>query len=106
VGTSFLYGELKKEIYMNILEGMSYGSKDCLLLTKTIYQLMQSAREFYENLIYTVKMIGFKNNNSDPCLLLKCTQDGIIIIGIYVDNCLVIGKRDGEYELIFELKKR
>jgi hypothetical protein len=42
--TAFLHGELQEEIYMNIPEGMSYDSKHCLLLTKTIYGLVQSAR--------------------------------------------------------------
>jgi hypothetical protein len=52
----------------------------------------------------TLKSIGFKGNKSDPCLLSKWTQDGVIMIGIYVDNCLVIGKRDKIDELIAELK--
>jgi hypothetical protein len=75
-----------------------------LLLTKTIYGLVQSAREFYKKLMATLKLIGFKGNKSDPCLLSKWTQDGVIMIGIYVDDCLVIGKHDKIYELIVELK--
>jgi hypothetical protein len=47
--TAFLYGKLQQEIHMNIPEGMSYDSKHCLLLTKTIYGLVQSAREFYKS---------------------------------------------------------
>jgi hypothetical protein len=47
--TAFLHGELQEEIYMNIPEGMSYDSKHCLLLTKTIYGLVQSARVFYKS---------------------------------------------------------
>jgi hypothetical protein len=41
--TAFLHGELKEKIYMNTLEGMSYDSKHCLLLSKTIYGMVQSA---------------------------------------------------------------
>jgi hypothetical protein len=104
VKTAFLHGELQEEIYMNIPEGMSYDSKDCLLLTKTIYGLVQSAREFYKKLMATLKLIGFKGNKYDPCLLSKWNQDGVIMIGIYVDDCLVIGKRDKIDELIVELK--
>jgi hypothetical protein len=48
VETEFSYGELQEEIYMNVPEVMSYDSKNCLLLTKTIYGLVQSAREFYK----------------------------------------------------------
>jgi hypothetical protein len=47
------------------------------------------------------KLIGFKENKSDLCLLSKWSQYGVIMIGIYVDNCLMVGKRYG----IDELKK-
>jgi hypothetical protein len=102
--TAFLHGELQEEIYMNIPEGMSYVSKHCLLLTKTIHGLVQSAREFYKKLMATLKSIVFKGNKSDPCLLSKWTQGGVIMIGIYVDDCLVIGKFDKIDELIVALK--
>jgi hypothetical protein len=55
VETAFLHGELQEEIYMNIPKVMSYDSKHCLLLTKTIYGLVQSAREFYKKLMATRK---------------------------------------------------
>jgi hypothetical protein len=89
--TEFLHGELQEEIYMNIPEGISYDSKHCLLLSKTIYRLVKSAREFYKKLMATLKLIGFKGNKSEPCLLSKWSQDGAIMIRIYVDDCLVIG---------------
>jgi hypothetical protein len=104
VETAFLHGELQEKIYINIPEGMSYDSKNCLLLAKTTYGLVRSAREFYKKLMATLKLIGFEGNKSDPCLLSKWTQDGVIMTGIYVDDCLVIGKRDGIDELIVELK--
>jgi hypothetical protein len=52
----------------------------------------------------TLKLIGFKGNKSDPCLLSKWTQDGVIMIGIYVDYCLVIGNCNRIDLLIVELK--
>jgi hypothetical protein len=36
---------------------------------------------------------------------LEWNQDGAIMIGIYDDNSMVIGKLDGIDELIVELKK-
>jgi hypothetical protein len=44
--TEFIHGELQEEICMKIPGGMSDDSKYCLLLTETIYGLVQSAREF------------------------------------------------------------
>jgi hypothetical protein len=52
---------------------------------KTIYGLVQSAKEFYKRLICELKDLGFTENKSDPCLLNKGN-------GIYVDDCLVLGK--------------
>ena len=56
---------------MNVPEGMNSNPNDCLSLTKTIYGLVQSAREFFEKLISVLKSIGFKENKSDPCLFSK-----------------------------------
>jgi hypothetical protein len=53
----------------------------------------------------TLKLIGFKGSKSDPCLLSKRTQNVVIMIGIYVDHYLLIGKRDKIDELIVELKE-
>jgi hypothetical protein len=63
VETAFLHDELQEEIYMNIPEGMSYDSMHCLLLTKTLYWLVKSIREFYKKLISNLKLIGFKDKN-------------------------------------------
>ena len=40
-----------------------------MILRKTIYGLVQSARKFYEKLIEVLKLIGFYGSQSDPCLL-------------------------------------
>jgi Reverse transcriptase (RNA-dependent DNA polymerase) len=69
VETAFLHGDLQEEIYMNI--PMNSNPNDCLFLTKTIYGLVQSAREFYKKLITVLKSLGFKENKSDPCLWLN-----------------------------------
>jgi hypothetical protein len=62
VETAFLYGELHKEIFMNFHEDMNSNSSDCLLLAKTNYGLVQSARELYQKLTSLQKLIGFKEN--------------------------------------------
>jgi Reverse transcriptase (RNA-dependent DNA polymerase) len=76
------------------------------MTNKTIYGLVQSAREFYKKLICERKDLGFSENKSDPCLLSKRNQTNIMIIGIYVDDCLVLGKDKNIQQLIdvLELK--
>jgi hypothetical protein len=105
VKTAFLQNEVQEEVCMNVPEGMSHDSRNCLLLTKISHGLVQSVREFYKKLMSTLKLIGFMVNKSYPCLLSKLIQYGFIMIGIYVDDYLVGVKRDRIAEWIGELKK-
>jgi Reverse transcriptase (RNA-dependent DNA polymerase) len=104
VETVFLYGELQEEIYMNVPEVLSTDSKNVLKLSKTIYGLVQSAREFYKKLISVLKLIGCKENKFDSCLFSKWEQDELTLVGIYVGDCLVIGKVKEIEKLIVDLK--
>jgi Reverse transcriptase (RNA-dependent DNA polymerase) len=100
VETAFLHGKLKEEINMNVPQDMKSEPNNCLLLTKTIYGLVQSAREFYKILIYVLKLVEFQENKSNPCLLTKWSDGKMLLIGIYVIDCLVVGKESHIEELI------
>jgi hypothetical protein len=104
VETAFLHGNLQEEIYMNVPKGLSQDDNTCLLSKKTIYGLVQSAREFYNKLLSTLKSMGFTENKSDPCLLSRWINGKVIMIGIYVDECLVVGKEEKIQEVIQGLK--
>jgi hypothetical protein len=80
---------------MEIPKGMEANENECLILKKTIYGLVQSAREFYKKLVLALKGCDFQGNSVDPCLWTKYTEHGIVFVGIYVDNCLVIGNEYG-----------
>jgi hypothetical protein len=77
------------------------------MLRKTIYCLVQSDRKFYEKLINVLKVIGFFRSKSDPSLWTMWDEklNHMIIIRIYVDDCLIIGKDESIDCLIDELKK-
>jgi hypothetical protein len=96
IETAFLQGDFDEEIYMELSKGLEIKQQK-LMLRKTIYGLVQSARKFYEKLINVLKVISFYGSKSDPCL--RTMRDGkvnhMIIIGIYVDDCLIIGKNEG-----------
>jgi hypothetical protein len=47
---------------MNIPEGMNEDQEHYLQLSKTIYGLVQSARDFYKYLILALKSIDFVEN--------------------------------------------
>jgi hypothetical protein len=67
--------------------------------------LVQSAREFHKKFILVLKPISFVENKSDPCLLSSWNGKEVILISIYVDDWLVIGKEERIQWLIVELKR-
>jgi hypothetical protein len=48
--------------------------------------------------------MGFTENKYDPCLLSKWNDDSVVMIGIYVNDCLVVGKEELIQEVIEGLK--
>jgi hypothetical protein len=65
---TFLHRDLDEEIYMEVPENLEIKHNKKLMLRKTIYGLVQSARRFYEKLINVLKVISFYRGKSDPCL--------------------------------------
>jgi hypothetical protein len=92
--TAFLHAEMNAEICMNIHEGINDYQDHCLQIKRKMYNLVQSAREFCKKLFLVIKSIGFMENKSDPCLLSNWNGKEVILIGIYVDECLVIGEKE------------
>jgi hypothetical protein len=92
---------------MDVPKGLSIVPNKKLLLRKSIYGLIQSTKKFYEKLIDVLKVIGFEGSKSDPCLwtMWDLVVNHMLIIGIYVNDCLIIGKKSSISNLLEELKK-
>jgi hypothetical protein len=104
IETAFLHGDLKEEIFMEIPEGMDIAKEDFLPLNKTIYGLVQSARQFYIKLVEALKSCVFKGSEVDSCLWTNHISLGMVMITIYVDDCLTIGAEQAIEEVINALK--
>jgi Reverse transcriptase (RNA-dependent DNA polymerase) len=104
VESAFFHGNLQEEIYMNVPEGLQQDSNSCLLLKKTIYGLVQSARDFNNKLLSTLKSMGFTENKSEPCY--NGTNDNLVLIGMYIDDCFVVGKDEEIQQVIQDLKRK
>src|SRR6056300_736434 len=106
VETAFLHGELEgNDIYMECPKGMVHMEDECLQLMKTIYGLVQSARQFYKKLKVKLLKLGFEEGIVDPCLMVRKNKLGIVMIAIYVDDCLMIGKQEAIDDAIAGLEK-
>ena len=100
VEMAFLYGEIDEEIFMKSPVGMEENdpgssSEDCYQLLKGIYGLCQAPRQFWEKFVNTAKTsFLFQVNPADPFMLSKQNELGICIIVMYVDDMLIIGKKE------------
>ena len=98
IETAFLCGNLDKDIYMKVPEGLAeyldtkYNNKDCLVLIQAMYGLVQAARQYYKKFINVmVTKLGFKKCLAGRCLLKRLDGNGTIIICVCVNNILCIG---------------
>ena len=100
IDNAFLNGDLEHEIYMKIPEvydeviSKDVDKEDCLNLQKTIYGLVQAARQFWKEIVDEMQGGGFELSEPDPCMLYKEDEKGVCIIIIYIDDMLIIGKEE------------
>ncbi|KAK4391574.1 Retrovirus-related Pol polyprotein from transposon TNT 1-94 [Sesamum angolense] len=88
-----------KDIYMRIPEGLkmpeALKSKPrhmySIKLKRSLYGLKQSGRMWYNRLSEYLIKKGFCHNQISPCLFIKRTESGFVIIAVYVDDLNIIG---------------
>ncbi|GJY07589.1 retrovirus-related pol polyprotein from transposon TNT 1-94 [Tanacetum coccineum] len=83
VVTTYLYGSIDNDIYMKILEGF-----------KIPESLSSKPKEIK----------GYKSNRICPCVFIKKTTSGFVIIAVYVDDLNMIGTNKEINEVIMHLK--
>ena len=112
VETAFLYGEIDEEIFMKSPVGMEEidpgsSSEDCYQLLKGIYGLCQAARQFWKKFVNTVKQepFGVQVSPADPFMLFKENELGVCIIIMYVDDMLIIGKKEQIQDFASKIQK-
>ena len=112
VVTAFLYGDLDELIFMTIPEGLdkyqgaNFEMDDCVVLEKSIYGLVQAARQFHRKLIDKMtKDMGFSKCLGDECLLFKESAEGVVIVCIYIDDTLCVGDEMAVNRFKTDIKK-
>jgi Reverse transcriptase (RNA-dependent DNA polymerase) len=90
----FLQGTLEEEVYVTIPPGhrIEMDSNLVCRLKKSIYGLKQSPRVWYEKLSSHLLSYNFKINNADHLLFSKIMNNTTIVVLIYVDDIIIIGK--------------
>lgn len=105
VKTAFLNGKIDKEIYMRQPEGHVTSGQENLVcrLNKGLYGLKQAGRLWYERIHAELVALGFTRLACEHCTYIKRSTSQTTIIGLYVDDLLLIG--DSRKELT-EIKRQ
>lgn len=96
VRTAFLNGELNEVVYMEQPIGFEDKSKRVCKLKKSLYGLKQSSRCWNEKFTKSIKLFGFTQCKSDPCVFVSRKDEKLTILAIHVDDGLIVGE-DMEY---------
>ena len=93
VKSAFLNGEIKEVIYVKQPEGfLVKGKEGCVLrLKKALYGLKQAPRAWYFKLHSCLLSLGFIESDYEQSLYLKRSNTNILIVGVYVDDLIIIG---------------
>ena len=107
IETAFLYGDLEEEIFMECPQGMKNVTKDDVLaLLKCIYGLVQAARQYHKKFVAILRSIGFEGGDVDPCLFTRRDSKGLVFVGLYVDDNLIIGHKAAVEDTICQLREK
>ncbi|GJS65073.1 retrovirus-related pol polyprotein from transposon TNT 1-94 [Tanacetum coccineum] len=90
VKTSFLYGPLKEEVYVNQPDGFvdPYHPDKVYRLKKALYGLKQAPRAWYDELSNFLVSNGFSKGSIDPTLFITKHGEDILLVQIYVDDII------------------
>nr|GEV76753.1 retrovirus-related Pol polyprotein from transposon TNT 1-94 [Tanacetum cinerariifolium] len=90
VKTTFLYGPLKEEVYINQPDGfvVPYHPDKVYRLKKALYGLKQAPRAWYDELSKFLLSKGFFKGSIDPTLFITKHRGDILLVQIYVDDII------------------
>jgi len=88
VTTAYPRSKLHATVYMRPPAALNCPAGTVLLLRQSLYGLKQSGREWYIEAAEGLDKLGFKPCYSEPSIFV--TTDRSIIIGLYVDDMVII----------------
>nr|GEY17853.1 retrovirus-related Pol polyprotein from transposon TNT 1-94 [Tanacetum cinerariifolium] len=103
VKTTFLYGPLKEEVYVNQPDGFvdPYHPDKVYRLKKALCGLKQAPRAWYDELSNFLVSKGFFKGSIDPTLFISKHGEDILLVQIYVDD-IIFGSTNPKLSKQFE----
>lgn len=92
VNNAFLNGTLSEEVYMQQPQGFSTKDRTMVCkLCKSLYDLRQAPRAWFNKLASTLAMFGFVKAKSDSSLFVRSSASSVTYVLAYVDDIIVTG---------------
>ncbi|GJV60117.1 retrovirus-related pol polyprotein from transposon TNT 1-94 [Tanacetum coccineum] len=90
IKTTFLYGPLKEEVYVNQPDGFidPYHPDKVYRLKKALYGLKQAPRAWYDELSKFLVSKGFSKGSIDPTMFITKHGEDILLVQLYVDDII------------------
>jgi hypothetical protein len=91
---AFPQADLDTDVFMEIPIGFSRDLRQThvLKLNKSLYGLKQASSNWYKHLTSSLSKRNFSQSKNDRCVFFK---KGIIVL-VYVDDCIIIGKSQSD----------
>jgi Reverse transcriptase (RNA-dependent DNA polymerase) len=117
IETAFLYGDLEEDIWMGLPDGYveyyenKHGKKldpgkQCLKLKKSLYGLVQAARQWWKKFKEVLIKLEYLPSEIDPCLFIKNKSNGDkSFLVLYVDDGGIFGTEKDIKETIQALRE-
>ncbi|KAK8934594.1 hypothetical protein KSP39_PZI014788 [Platanthera zijinensis] len=105
VKSAFLNGELMEEVYVTQPQGYEVEGEEekVYRLHKALYGLKQAPRAWHQNIDAFFQQEGFTRSPVEATLYIKNSEEGKIIISLYVDDLILTGSSKAQIE---EFKKK
>ena len=84
------------------------GKEDCVCkLNKSLYGLKQAPRQWYKKFESVMAEQGYQKTTSDHCVFIqKFSDDDFVILLLYVDDMLIVGKNASRIDRLKEQLSR
>ena len=102
IKTAYLIAPIDEEIFLEQPGGLKQGDGDIVCKPKrTLYELKQSGRNWYECLSHRLEQLGFHSSQHDNCLWTQKRDDHDCWALVWVDD-IVYGSTNEDFGRSFE----
>jgi len=102
---AFLNEGIDKEVYVELPEGFNDDEDLVCMLLKSLCSLKQSPRLWNGKINKYLIKNGFKRCINDQCIYYKKEANGIIFIGIWVDDIIIVASKNLLHQMKHQLMK-